>query len=57
MKENEAFTICKMILLKDCKGPYWINLVKQICTEYEIGDPLELLQMDPPQKKPLEKIC
>ena len=50
MKENEAFTICKMILEKECKGPYWINLVKQICTEYEIGDPLELLKMDPPKK-------
>ena len=44
-----------MTFIKDCKGPYWINLVKQICTDYEIGDPLELLKMDPPQKNHWKK--
>ena len=50
MKNNEAFTICKMILEKELTGPYWINLVKQICTEYDIGEPLKILEMDPPKK-------
>ena len=55
MKDNEAFTICKMILEKDSKGPYWINLVKEICTEYEIGNPLKLLKIEPPKKNHWKK--
>ena len=55
MKNSEAFTICKMILEKELKGPYWINLVKEICKEYEIGDILEMMEIEPPKKNHWKK--